>query len=117
MLTVTARVVLTVPGGGRQAAARGPDAEQNEGNIDEEGGAPAPVVSEPANEPTTDHRTDRHRDPDDGTEGSEGPPSGLTDVVLLDHAGHLRVEQSGADPHDQAGQVEGDDVGGEPRGQ
>ena len=81
------------PGGGRQVSARSPDAGQGEGDVDEEGGAPAPVVPEPADEPAAEHRPQRHRDPDDGAEEPEGASSCLTGVVLLDHAGHLRVEQ------------------------
>ena len=86
-------VASPAPGGGRQVAARGPHAGQGEGDVDEEGGAPAPVVPKPADEPAAEHGPQRHRDPDDGAEEPEGASSGLTGVVLLDHAGHLRVEQ------------------------
>ena len=87
------RAASAAPGGGRQVAACGPDAGQGEGDVDEEGGAPTPVVPEPADEPAAEHRPYRYRDPDDGAEEPEGPATGLTGVVLLDHAGHLRVEQ------------------------
>ena len=86
-------VAFPAPGGGRQVATRGPYAGQGEGDVDEEGGAPAPVVPEPADEAAAEHGPQRYRDPDDGAEEPEGASSGLTGVVLLDHAGHLRVEQ------------------------
>lgn len=72
-----AATVLPVPGGVRQVAVRGPDAEQDERDVDEEEARQPQSSPEPADEPAAEHRPHRHRDPDDGTEESEGPAAGL----------------------------------------
>src|SRR5699024_9801557 len=90
------------PGGNHALASR---SERGEGEwqVDQERGTPPELVSEQCDEGPAEHRADRHGQPDRRSHQSEGPPTRWALEVLLDEADHLRIEQTGPQAHEDAG--------------
>src|SRR5699024_4657747 len=92
------------------------EGKQAEGDVDQEGPAPAVLGPAESDEEAAQGGADGHGYAHDGAEPAEGPAAFLAAEVLLDHAHTLRVEQASADALDEAGDVESLRGGCEPRG-
>ena len=103
------------PGGAGQPQERADDGEDDERDIHEERGPPAPFRPEHGDEDPAQDRSDRDGDADDPAEQAEGPAALRTREVLLDESGHLRIDEAGAQSHDDPGEVERECIAGESR--
>ena len=91
------------------------DRGQGDRHVDEERRTPSPFLAEHGDEPATEDGPDAHGDADDRAEHPEGATADLAVEVLLEHPHALGAEQTGAQPHDDAGDVEHERVRGQSR--